>query len=218
MRKPILLTMVIVLVMVSSAFALLNDESILKNSTNQLQGQNSSNYTDVGQGQHVEDSGNSCNMNWNEQGQGIDNSGNSEQNQKQKTKSTAIQGQLGEVSTDVSTPVATKVNIEGDDVEAYANTWPTTPSTPGKEERSLGSIFGSLGFNKTEEQVRLVEQMKITEKLFADGVITKEEYDTDMRRAYKQLKSSNKGDKLLGIIPFAGRGCNVINGCGLLSW
>jgi hypothetical protein len=120
----------------------------------------------------------------------------------------AAQGQLGEVST----------SVEGDDVEVNAPTWPETPSTANKEEKSIYSLFGGIGSNKTEEQIRLVEQMKITEKLKADGLIDQATYEEDILTAYKQLKKSNRNQKLLGVIPVADRGCNVLNACGLLNW
>lgn len=120
----------------------------------------------------------------------------------------AAQGQLGEVS----------VNNSGDETEVNAPTWPETPSTANKEEKAIYSLFGGIGSNKTEEQIRLVEQMKITEKLKADGLIDQATYEKDMLSAYNQLKKSNRNQKLLGVIPVADRGCNVLNVCGLLNW
>ena len=60
--------------------------------------------------------------------------------------------------------------------------------------------------------------MEVTEKMKSAKLITDEEYAADMKAAYKQLKTSNKGQKLLGILPIAERGCSVLNVCGLLNW
>lgn len=120
------------------------------------------------------------------------------------------QGQLGIVSTDTS--------IDGDDVEVNAPTWPVAPSTANKEEKAIYSLFGGIGSNKTEEQIRLIEQMKITEKLKADGLIDQATYETDTLNAYNQLKKSNRNQKLFGVLPIADRGCNLLNLCGLANW
>ena len=87
-----------------------------------------------------------------------------------------------------------------------------------KEEKSVYSLFGGIGNNKTEEYIRVQQAMQVCEKLHTDKIITDTEYTSDMKALYKQLKAAVKPQKLLGVIPIAERGCSIINGCGLLTW
>lgn len=96
--------------------------------------------------------------------------------------------------------------------------WPTTPSTHGKEEKSIYSLFGGIGSNKTEEHLKIEHQYRILETMKMAGLVEEEDYQAEAKKLYKQLQRSNRPPKLLGIIPFAGRGCNFLNICGLAAW
>ena len=187
--KAVLLVVVMLMLAIPS-FAGIGDD----NSTNQDQGQ--------AQGQI--------------QGQGQDQGQLQGQGQGQAQAAVAAQGQLGIVGQ--SSDNSQTTNIGGDENTVTTAVWPTTASTQSKEEKSIYSLFGGIGSNKTEEQIRIVNQMQVTEKLFKDGIITEEVYQADLVKAYDQLKKSNKNQKLFGVLPIAERGCNALNACGLLNW
>ena len=128
------------------------------------------------------------------------------------------QGQLGIVGQKSSNDQSTTINQGGDDTETYANAWPTVPSSPTKEEKAIYSLFGGIGSNKTEEHIKIQQAMQIAETLKKNGILTDEEYKTDLLKLYKQLKASLKPQKLLGFIPIAERGCSVLNLCGMANW
>lgn len=111
-----------------------------------------------------------------------------------------------------------KTVIEGDEATVTTAVWPTTQSTAGKEEKSIYSLFGGIGSNKTEEHLKIEHQLKILDVMLEKNVISEMDYKEELVKLYDQLKAANRAPKLFGIIPFAGRGCNAINCCGLLSW
>lgn len=203
MKKLLVITVALVAMLTVPVYALLDD-----NSEQQQQAAIAAQAQQQGIDSEIDSRNYNTNLN------------NADSKSKSAAGAAAVQGQLGIVGTAVSTPVSTDVSIheEGDDIKVYGNTWPVTPSTAGKEEKSLSSIFGGFGWNKTEEQIRLVEQIKVTEQMKAASLISKEEYEVDMIAAYEQLKHSNKNQKWLGVLPIATRGCNVLNLCGLLNW
>lgn len=134
-----------------------------------------------------------------------DNSTNLDSHQDQQQKQSAVasqaqnQGQLGIVGQKAQNDQ--DVTIEGDSTKVNAPTWPTTPSTEGKNEQTIYSLFGGIGNNKTEAHLRLTHQMQITEKLFADGVIDQQTYKKDTAAAYSALKKNNADPRILGFIP-----------------
>jgi len=198
MKRCLVLGLVLAVALICSpAYAFLDD-----NSTNQAQGQGQAQGQAQGQ----------------EQGQGQGQS----QGQVSKAKavsdsdSLAVQGQLGIVGQ--GTEVENKVVIEGNNTEVLSTSWPTTQSTAGKEEKSIYSVFGGVGSNETEEHLKIEHQLKVLDTLLEKNLIDEEEYDKEVKSLYKQLKEANKAPKLLGFIPFGGRGCSLLNVCGLLAW
>jgi len=128
----------------------------------------------------------------------------------------AFQGQFQGQSSDQGNAQTT--NIGGDETKVTTAVWPQTPSTADKEEKTISSLFGSIGNNKTEEYIRLQKQMELSKSLLDQGLLTTEQYKKDVLASYEQLKRANKEQKLFGVLPIAERGCSVINACGLLNW
>lgn len=144
--------------------------------------------------------------------------GDAEQEQKQNQGQLQgqAQGQVG-INKAVGTGNETTV-VNEEDTEVNAPTWPETPSTSTKEEKSVYSLFGGFGNNRTEEYVRIERQLKILDAMFEKSLIERDFYNKEVMRLYKQLNDSNKPQKLLGVLSIAQRGCSILNLCGLATW
>ena len=143
-----------------------------------------------------------------------DNSTN--QDQEQKQSNVVVQGQ----SVDGSKQ-STTVNEGNTDI--HSAVWPETPSTSGKEEKSIYSLFGGIGSNKTEEYLRIERAMQTLEKLHETKVnkkpiVSDEEYARGMRLLWYQLQDATRAPKLFGIWSKPGRGTHLFNLFGLLAF
>lgn len=211
--KNVVFSMLLAVVLFFSsnvAFAAFDDNSV---NQAQAQGQISANDNDNSS------YSNSSNRNYNDQDQGqLQGQGQAQGQVAEGGNAHQAQGQLNSQVAKQGNTQNTTIGGDENNTKITNAVWPVTPSSMNKEERSVYSLFGGVGNNKTEEQIRLLNQMQITEKLYKDGVIDDVTYQDDTRKAYEQLKKSNRNPKLLGVLPIADRGCNVLNVCGMLTW
>ena len=132
-----------------------------------------------------------------------------DQDQKQKQGQVGInkqgqaQGQVG-INKAVGAGNETSTNVESHDntdVEVLSPTWAPTPSTQGKEETKVYSLWGGLDANEIARDVRVDHQIKTLKLLNDEGIIDDEIYSLRLNDIYYQLAKENKTAKVLGIIP-----------------
>ena len=143
----------------------------------------------------------------------IEQSQAQDQDQYQGQSQVGVQGQKSRQANDQV------VNVSSEDkTEVTTAVWPSTQSTSGKEERTVSSLFGSLGSNRTEEFIRIGNQLQVLEVMRKNAVLDELAYKEEVWKLYKQLQDANRPQKLLGVLPIAQRGCNLLNLCGLATW
>jgi len=200
MRVAIIL--ILALVLVSPAYALLDDNSTLKDSTNQLQGQiaeggDANQAQGQGQGQ----------LQGQAQGQG--------QGQAQGQAAIAAQGQIqGNLGIQRGNDVSTDVNISGDESKTYAVSYPALSGGEGVSQANAYSIFGGLGLSNTEEYKLMITQIQAIE---ASQSISAEAKTAMVEKLFAKMMESNKKKRFLGLF-WETSGRNLSNLFGILSW
>jgi len=236
MRKASILVLALAMLLVtSSAFALLDDNSQNSNSaatattgastSSATGGNGGTGIGGVGFGgsSSVRDSGNSNNDNRNTNtnlvsssatGGRVDSEIDNEVDINNRNKQQQGQGQLqGQVAQG---KVDTDVKVEGDNVKAYANAWPSLSAAEGVSSGTASSIFGSLGLSSTESYKKIIPQIQ------AIAAIDSAIMDNEAKKAVinilvQKMTDSNRKQRLLGVGPEI-QGKSLINLFGILSW
>jgi hypothetical protein len=198
MVMKVVLILVLMLVLAVPAYALLDDNSTLKDSTNQLQGQiaeggDANQQQGQGQGQ----------LQGQAQGQG----------QGQAQAAIAAQGQI-QGNLGIQKGNTTDVKVEGDNVKTYAVSYPALSGGEGVSQANAYSIMGGLGLSNTEEYKLLITQIQAIEAIQSLDVETKAEIVADL---VDKLVESNKAQRFLGMF-WRTSGRNLSNLFGILSW
>jgi hypothetical protein len=236
MRKASILVLALAMLMVtSSAFALLDDNSQNSNSaatattgastSSATGGNGGTGIGGVGFGgsSSVRDSGNSNNENRNTNTAISSATGGRVESDISNRNSNEIdnrnlQGQLqGQAQGQVANgKVETDVKVEGDNVKAYANAWPSLSAAEGVSSGTASSIFGSLGLSSTESYKKIIPQIQAI--IAIDPALM----DNDSKKAVikilvTKMTESNRKQRLLGVGPEV-QGKSLINLFGILSW
>lgn len=200
--KKVFLTVVILCLMCAPAFALADDNSTLKDSTNQLQGQ----IAEGGDAKQAQGQGQGQ-LQGQAQGQG--------QGQAQGQAAIAAQGQIqGNLGIQKGNTTDVKTNVEGDDVKTYANAWPSLSGGEGVSQANAYSIFGGLGLSSTEKYKAIITQIQAIEASKALNQETKAEL---VEKLVQDMVDSNKTKRFLGLF-WETSGRNLSNLFGVLSW
>jgi len=149
-----------------------------------------------------------------------DNSNNYDQDQKQKQQQGQLQGQAqGQVGINKQSAVGqgntTSVSSH-DDTEVITAVWAPTPSTAGKEEGKVYTIFGGVDTNEPSREVRVDHHIKTLKLFKQEGIISDDEYVAEMRLVYERLKQQNGQKRVLGLL-WKTEGRHVANLFGLAS-
>jgi len=187
--KKVLILLAVLCLVCTSAYAMLDD-----NSTNQLQGQLAEGG-DATQGQGQ--------LQGQTQGQG--------QGQAQGQAAIAAQGQ---VQGNLGIQEGNDVKVEGDDVETYANAWPSLSGGEGVSQANAYSIFGGLGVSATEEYKAIITQIQAIE---ASQTLDSEMKAELVKKLVDRMMDTNKDKRFLGLF-WKTSGRNLGNLFGLLSW
>lgn len=197
--KKILIVLALVALISTPAFAMLDDNSTLKDSNNQLQGQIAEGGDAIqGQGQGQQQG--------QAQGQG--------QGQAQGQAAIAAQGQIqGNLGIQRGNDVANSVKVEGDNVKTYAVSYPALSGGEGVSQANAYSLFGGLGLSNTEKYKAIITQIQAIEASSLDAEL-KDELVKDL---VMDMVDSNKKQRFLGLF-WETSGRNLLNLFGILSW
>jgi hypothetical protein len=212
MKKYLLFGLLIAMVVIAGcakeAEAMLDDKSVLKDSTNQLQGQiaeggDANQQQGQGQGQ----------LQGQAQGQG--------QGQAQGQAAIAAQGQIGineqiqgNLGIQKGNDVSTDVNVEGDSGDTYANAWPSLSGGEGVSQANAYSVFGGLGLSNTEPYKAYITQIQAIE---ASKALDTETKAVLVGKLVDKMVESNKDKRFLGLF-WKTSGRNLSNLFGILAF
>jgi hypothetical protein len=109
----------------------------------------------------------------------------------------AIQGQLqGQVGINKAVGTGNETHVGGDDIEVLSLTIPSTPSTQGKVESSIGSPWGYINKNTPTGAERIQWYAEFTKELYAKGHLEADEYLEEIELMKKLAKRYVKGSKI----------------------
>jgi hypothetical protein len=143
---------------------------------------------------------------------------NSDSSSQSRSSSDADSSSRSGVKSDNQSSGQASASLHEGDTEVVSVDWPNSPSTEGKAESSVYTLFGGINSNVSEEHVRIQHQMQIAIKAHEFGALSDDEMKAELKALYQQIKASNRAPKLIGILPIAQRGCSVLNVCRLLLW
>jgi hypothetical protein len=89
-----------------------------------------------------------------------------------------------------------------EDVDVKAPTWAPTPSTEGKEESAVYTLFGGVNQNKLSFDVQTDHYIKTLKLALSENVITQSEYDDRINEIVNEAKRKYQKNKLIGVINF----------------
>ena len=208
----------------ASLFTENNDNSILKDSDNQLQGQQQ------GIDSEIESRNTNTNLLGNDQDQdqdqkqGIFGSGNSDNDNENRNTNTNLlgndqdQGQDQKQAMGQAQGNANKIDInDNSEYRSYAFSPPAIHAQKGTSSANMYSIFGGVGLSQTEEYTIAIEKIAVIERLQVLGYLTPEEARAEARATYAQLDSATQPKRILSVLGKT-RGRHLLNLLGLLSW
>lgn len=112
----------------------------------------------------------------------------------------SYQGQ-GQIGINKGATGNSETNVSNrEDTEVLAPTWAPTPSTTGKEEGKIYTLWGGIDSNELSRDARVDHHIKTLILFFKEGIITEGEYRAEMREVYIRLKQQNKSKRTLGIL------------------
>ena len=150
------------------------------------------------------------------QGQGQGQIGINKSSNKNSNKNAQGQGQIG-INEAVGQGNTTTTNLNTDqETTVYAPTWAPTPSTQGKEESKVYSIWGGIDTNELSRDVRTDHQIKTLKLLQAENIIDAEQYANEMIEVYESLEFENNRTRFLGFL-WKTKGRHLGNLFGILA-
>ena len=127
------------------------------------------------------------------------------------------QGQKQTAVGKVNTKVSTDLNVDGNNVKVYGNSWPSIGGAEGVSTGTASSMFGSLGISSTEQYKKLMPQIQVVSALIKEEIISKEEGQKIIDSLVKKMIKANKTQRFLGIF-WETDSKSIMNLLGLLSW
>ncbi len=213
MKKKILAVVMTVAMLfcASTAFGLLDDKSVLKDSNNALAGA-------VGIGGDQQQQMGQIGINDQQQGQiGINKNKNiySPDNKNVQGDVTGIQGQLGVVGQGNKQGTIVDAS-EKNDIFAPVFVAPSLNPVKGMNEAQINSILGGIGFSQTEEYSTCSESIKLTLDALKAGLITVDEAKEEYLIAKSQFEDATAPKRILSIGPKT-RGRHIFNLFGMIA-